>query len=799
MTGPAGPAGPAGTPPEGVCVLDQAAAAQGKFNIICGGVKSPEDGPIQGNLNACQSKPLNVGNPGGTNIEVIISCTGEEKDDIYLCGGINFNPETHHCETYYVPAKSGSGPTLSDSIYTDTDEYQNLQYRNYNTPIGVVVLSECAGEPYDSRHQFCDYSSSPYSIEYFCGPKGGKREQYRTNRTPLGGPGSTASNNYWKELCIDPATGAAVTAHPNNGVVTIPCGTGRINKATHFCMDGTKNTPRCGFLSARGQYQTKDGKASGTILSGDTNKVTGAVKYYGTGSFEYYDSRPVNGASSHPDVGILYYGEYSEADGQLCVEENTRVVRVCGFEADGVTRKLYDENSQFCAFGNIVANHCTDRVIYDPTKKFCSFVGNSKYNIDHYDGLPVGQTSGWYNKLLDQNTECTNSDGSKKAACLEYASTALTFCGSDSTVKGRYNSGSDPKVDINKWFWEYCTEPTVGTFSVIRCAINQEPIDTSLIDATRPPIDIAERSRCTCIAGAKNILGGSSNGCICAPGFTEYIGDSASGLTKSEETNPRSRLTGGACFAVSDYCGSATGRTPWRIKDPQNLPTGDDGSECCPAGQEAIFPVPASPGVAAVAGGCRAKSNCPDGQIRVDGALATAANSCIPAKKPAAGGDYCGKKVKQYNGVEYCVQPATAPLACTAPGVSMTNNDGTSKCSAAATPVIGDCQVSTANGGEISAAAPWVCSCLAASPNFINGSTKECVADPVSNKVFTSSSDKTQIWATAADALDAAQTAFVSGTSSAPYCSAVSVEKPNYCDGPVAICTISSGTATSCE
>jgi len=186
------------------------------------------------------------------------------------------------------------------------------------------------------------------------------------------------------------------------------------------------------------------------------------------------------------------------------------VVKHCGTQS-------YNEKTHFCAWGDVIAPHCDDHVIYDPNVKFCSYVGNSQYNIPYYNT----PDRSWDSPL--------------------FASTALTFCNVGGTI-ARYN--------VSGWNWEYCTEPTVGSFSVIRCGELQEPADRSLIDAAHPPVDISERSRCVCIANAEP-LGVGQNGCKCKDGYKYYEGN-ATGLTKSENytnnyINFVSRLSGGSC------------------------------------------------------------------------------------------------------------------------------------------------------------------------------------------------------------------------------------------------------------
>jgi len=537
--------------------------------------------------------------------------------------------------------------------------YREWSY-DKKTTIGVILPSICAGERYDSRSHFCDFSIYPNVRKPFCGPK---QEKYRT-----GSP--------WAEECTDDVTPAI---NATVGQVTIPCGAGRIPKATQFCMTPSSNpraTPRCGVRNTvTGQY------SSGKVNSKRVDALTGALLYSGDGNFEYYApgnestipaANPINAQQIN---GALFLGEFSDADQEFCIRD--RVVKVCG-PYSGTPRddQYFDERWQFCAFGNKIAPHCDDRVIYDPDVKFCSFVGNSMYNIPKYIG-----TGDYYNQLLSGN-DCIDTDGSVRAQCKQYASTALTFCNVGGT-KVRYNvdtisvdvtpEGVSTQTHIGKWMWDYCIEPTVGSFSVLRCAKNQEPADTSLIGPGFPPIDVQERARCTCIPHAKPLTMGE-NGCECGSGF-RYSEVYATGLTKSEAATPVSRLSGGRCEIITYdavvtnpnaagyncYDGISWNKDPKRIKE---------NGTCCDAGEEAIYAsgtcaVPAVDCSGLIGDDNHTYSNIaevPSGvkawkQIRnsING------TSCI-LKKPATTRDnaipsgkiYCKTPVKQYNEVEYC-------------------------------------------------------------------------------------------------------------------------------------------------
>jgi len=91
----------------------------------------------------------------------------------------------------------------------------------------------------------------------------------------------------------------------------------------------------------------------------------------------------------------------------------------------------------------------------------------------------------------------------------------VKYCGSVKyCVEGPITTICNFFYNVDKW--EYCTEPTLGNFSVLRCAELQEPADRSLIDADNSP-DVAE-SRCVCIANAEP-LGEGQNGCKCKDGY----------------------------------------------------------------------------------------------------------------------------------------------------------------------------------------------------------------------------------------------------------------------------------------
>jgi len=656
INGERGPEGPQGTIPDNVCVFEKV-KADGTLIISCAGYEADlSDTELQ--LEGCKTAY-----DQDNKFQVTLTCSGK---DLYLCGGQAYDPVKYHCEEWSAATNADAGN------YYFQDANSNY-YIPYNNSIGVVRLSLCGGSDpdvhsYDSRTEFCDFSVSGGVKKPYCGTN---KEKYRT-----GAP--------WGEQC-----GTTATSDPATSRVTRLCGTNRYVKATEFCMYTKSNskysiTARCGVADpTSGQYNT--GKYTESRIQTGT-----ILTYAGDASFGFYAQGDANNmpvATNEITInvgGVLYKGEYNSDDEEYCLDG--KVVKICGKNADG-SNQYYDESWQFCAFGNKVAPHCSDRVIYDPEKKFCSFVGNSQINIPEYIG-----TGGWLDPTYDCISDPTN------AKCYSTRSTALTYCGTGTGANNRYNDGS--------WRWEYCTEPTVGSFSILRCAEKQEPIDRSLIDASHPPVDINERSRCQCIAGAKPFAMGQ-NGCECAPGFSVYDADSATGLTKTNiagTTDSVARLSGGICVLTTS--GSTLPSSCANNRDPKRVK--HDG-ECCSSTELAFYNSATAP----TATTCTAINNAPctaDKILSSNQATATCIDRVKGGSSGASNGEYCITKVRQYNGVEYCTQTGTAPLTCTSPLVAITDNDGTQKCSATGSPSISDCTVSSANGGTFSSNA---CGCVA--------------------------------------------------------------------------------------
>jgi len=501
----------AATLPDGLCVLGALNPATGNYGIKCGsvdfvvgGTSSGGGGEITGELGGCNLETPASG--VATDPDVVLVCGSTE---IYLCSGVAYDPDYYACERRYTTTN-----TSQANVWYQTDyDYDNGNYSSvipYNTLTGVLVRSLCNDQPFNSRKQFCDYSTQTPSVQPKCGPQ---KELYRT------GP-------IWNEKC-------------ENNYVTRPCGTGaaapRYIKSTHFCEDVTFNphiTQRCGTLVGgvnNGQYNTGKNLSAFTSTDG-VYPGDGGFNLYATGS-TYYFKNPVV-------IGNYYLGEYSTAqNNEFC--ENGQVVRHCGDQS-------YSERTHFCAAGDIVAPHCGDRVPYDPTKKFCSFAANSQYNIpfDYTDWGSANDnlTYSVYGRYLqvcnDPNYPYFDPN---RSYCKQFLSTALEFCPGTNGIT---------KYNANGWQWEYCTEPIKGSFSVLRCPPLQEPIDKSLaiaVTAGDGTVNVDERSRCGCIENSQ-LAGGGVNGCVCKTGF-QYYEENATGLNKSGSLGAEiPRLNGGRCI-----------------------------------------------------------------------------------------------------------------------------------------------------------------------------------------------------------------------------------------------------------
>jgi len=635
IQGPQGLQGIPGTVPENICTLG-AQKPDGSWTITCAG-HNLDLGDTEMQLVGCQTEVSD------DNVGVVLTCGGAE---LYLCGGIAYNPEEDHCEAWQSATYQGDGGLISGLSPAPT---------YYGNTIGVVVASICNAEKYDSRKQFCDYSVVPNKIQYFCGPK---KEKYRT-----GGP--------WSELCGATFPGPATYDIAKISSVSISCGTTRITKAEQFCMDGTTPTARCGVQSASGQYS-----AGTKATASATYNANGTLKYAGDGNFNYYapgfagsGTNTAGIPASNPTGavqtgGVLYLGEYSTKNQERCLDG--KIVKVCGTQ-------YYEESWQFCAAQNRVAPHCSDRVTYDPDKKFCSYVGNSEDNVPTYFGYDTDKW--WYNANLPV-TACRDANGDSYPACQQYTSTAVSFCGTGTAAANTYNYDErDGKSDANRkgaWSWEYCTEPTKGVYNVLRCPVMQEPAEVAFVDVNQSSAssNATERSRCQCIPGAK-LLPIGQNGCECAPGFV-YDGSKATGVTyKVVGNDTTARLSGGECVAIPGTCSA--------------MSVNEEG-ECCPGSQWAIFAANTSNSTARCVTPCTGV---------YDRATGTCVSNC-----PAA------STFKQYNGVPYCNT------------TSSSSGGGTTTSSSSSTPLPTSCPA-----GEILKIGGTACEAVTSDPIDAAGCT----------------------------------------------------------------------------
>jgi len=334
---------------------------------------------------------------------------------------------------------SGDGSDITGELTGCKNSQPNL----YNNALivlscGSVDIYTCGGQVFNPLQEYCTKRKTTTDA-VFSVPKiepstcGLSRFDSRTQFCD----GSTI-----RDLC----NGAEYTSSADetcvNGQVTKPCGNSRYIKATQFCMNNTTVTNRCGTPSSGGLYDT--------------------------------------GADGDDMIGDDYIkGVYNTSNSELCL--NGKVVKKCG-TGPATDDNVYEEKTHFCAVGDVIAPHCDDRNIYNPTQRFCSYVGNKSYS--------------------------PNSDDCKKDAndnsCKKYISTALPFC------------GSSAKYNADQWIWEYCVGKTTGTtgsgqnvisYSVLRCADSQVPDFNTGVGGIF-------FETCRCIQGATAYTN-NRNGCYC--------------------------------------------------------------------------------------------------------------------------------------------------------------------------------------------------------------------------------------------------------------------------------------------
>jgi len=488
--GPAGPAGPAGAPPAGYCVLNPTPNPDtGKFGIICGG-QEIGDGEIEGSLDGCKidKQGTNIKDDGTVSgFRVVLVCGTVE---VSLCSGRPFDPTTQHCQPRFVQGSASNGSAL----------YPATSYG-----YGVVELSTCnppgwagADITYDARFDFCDDSNaSNPKVTPLCGGKYGDPYRGASNYT-----GSGIEFGASTEFCIE-------------GKVMKRCGTGTTAKnyviATEFCMN-SKSTPpvtadRCGTVGPDGRIKT-----GRNTISGDRT---------------YAPGQPYALSSS-----VLIGGEYNTADDERCVDG--KVVKVCG-------TSLYEESTHFCAVGDVVAPHCTDRRIYDPSKQYCSFMGNTYQSsgLTWANGgtgrnIEPWSDNGFYNYQGKNASVCDPNNGAfieGYTGCLQYASTAVEYCGFvGGTVAGVVQQPTTANTpNMGSWRWEYCRDLNPQTASSTQTLQHTAPLNGSIIRCAElqiPPLTTS--STCICIDNARPISE-TRNGCMCDTGFEFVEKTSATG------------------------------------------------------------------------------------------------------------------------------------------------------------------------------------------------------------------------------------------------------------------------------
>jgi len=474
---------------------------------------------------------------------VVLVCPGAE---VYLCSGGVFDPKEDHCETRYtvsnVTSTSVGATTDNNGIPLGTAQTGAVSGSVTGYKYGVIAPSLCGTAKYDSRSQFCDKSDSTSTnkdagatVRNLCGGKYGK--EYREG----------AGSFLWNEKCED-------------GNVTRSCGTGSNAKryvlGTQFCESSSTGSvkDRCGTPNSSGIYTVGKYNVSNNIDR----------------TWENTGSR---------SAGLPIKGEYSTANGEICVDG--KVVKLCG-------TKQYEEQTHFCAVGDVIAPHCTDRQIYDPSTQYCSFMGNS-YNTavkdPYYPGYPSGTTQtisgntplskerniqqrtadGFYN-YYGTSDECKpNTSDLTGTGCMQYASTAIEFCGAPTGTPAVYGVANKPNEGA--WRWEYCRDMDLNATtsdgltatphtaaskgSIIRCAELQVP-------------PTGTGNTCQCIVNAIPIST-TTNGCKCVAGW-KFDGSTVTGrfnnngkpvqandiaeITNSGITSYSLRYDGGACYPV---------------------------------------------------------------------------------------------------------------------------------------------------------------------------------------------------------------------------------------------------------
>jgi len=256
--GQTGPQGPAGTLPPEYCKIGSQDPATGKWGIICNGQQIGDD-QITGQLDNCTTNDK-LKNSG----IFTIKCPNNP-EDIYLCGGVPYNPAENHCEPFMASADN-NGPAqrvfvilpswcgTTSQIYDSRthfcdgatirelcggDTYKSSAPDNERCD-GVNVTKACIGSTsrYIKRTQFCMLNASNTAgvVTARCGT---------SNDNGVFPVGTAESGDKYNGLEIKGEYRASKNELCQDGKVVLRCGNEVYEEKTHFCATGNAVTPHC--------------------------------------------------------------------------------------------------------------------------------------------------------------------------------------------------------------------------------------------------------------------------------------------------------------------------------------------------------------------------------------------------------------------------------------------------------------------------------------------------------------------------------------------------------------------------
>jgi len=451
---------------------------------------------------------------------------------------------------------------------------------------------------------------------------------------------------------------------------------------------------------------------------------------------------------------------------------------------------FYDESQFFCYGGRTKAPYCKDdnaaQRVYDPDLNFCSYQ--------------------WTGKYVTLNGVLTP----------EVAEKATPFC----------NNTKGTTFNVGSWKWEYCVGPgattnvdyntvTVATGAsngvdgdgtgaptkVLSCLLNQVPATPSAVNSVCKCYysnSVSESvgyfmhpgtGQCT-VQGTAGVPGGSAPSATCPGGATP---NTTTGSCACPVDYPIWSTTVGSTGSCMSSLGcalsnAASAQEYWDY----NLATPACATSCSNVGLTSVSPAngvcpkvcAASTEVADWNGTCKAGNSVSICSGNVPGAILGGSNS-NECRCPSG----------------YAINNSAAPSVC---------NSGTTGCAygslqnpSVGSAVSGDCFVGTScpTGSTLagSATTSGTCTCAGGTPNWINNATTpECVANPAASKVFTSYSNKAEVWDGVAAALAAAiLAATASSGASVDYCATSS---GNYCTAAsLSTCAIDDDAAIACK